>query len=509
MLLSRFLIWLKRHQVGRIKKNGKIFYKYKGELYPEYLNKGDATSFISDKAKEHCKGRGIDIGADRWPLPGAIPIQNEEGQNAYKLDNFLDGSLDYVFSSHCLEHLDRWEDALRLWIRKLKIDGVLFLYLPHKMMSLWNPHCPWVGSGHKWVPTYETINKFLANNGMGIIEYNPGKDRYWSFHIIAKKASIKMEQVCDVCGGIKTKALFPVIDRSYARTYTEKSLPSAVEIPDFRVVKCAACGHVYIDPVPEEAFLNAFYTRYIDREFDSDFYKDHFRTDYKNFEFGRKMESKCKKIKSVIAGKDDLRLCDVGCGTGIFLHIAKMNGFSVQGVDVNRKLATFARENFSVDVFRGTLGEANFRQEFFDVVTMWDVLEHVPSPSKLLKEANRILKKGGLVAIETPNVDSLLHKLAVFFYYVSFKKWAKPIGIYNVHHLHYFSPSTIEKCLFSNGFHITAFDKDSTNLSQCLGPDHDNVIKRNPILNMGVRLVFWLAHLLKMQNKMVIYAVKV
>ena len=175
--------------VIRTRKNGQIFHKYRGVYYPDYLNKGNASSFISSKAKEYCNGRGIDIGADKWPQPGAIAILNETSQNAYKLDNFADNSLDYVFSSHCLEHLDNWQDALSLWISKIKPDGILFLYLPHKTMRLWNRGEPWVGFDHKWIPEAEIVNSFLVKNGMKIIEYNPDKDNYWSFHIVAKKIS--------------------------------------------------------------------------------------------------------------------------------------------------------------------------------------------------------------------------------------------------------------------------------------------------------------------------------
>ena len=178
-----------RMQIHRIEKDGKVFYKYKGDMYPEYLIKGNAISFIIDKAKKYCKGKGIDIGAGIYPFPGAITIENDKHQNAYKLDNFSDGSLDYIFSSHCIEHLDKWQDALKLWIRKLKSNGIFVLYLPHESMRLWNPGSPWIFYAHKWKPTYEIINEFLIENGMEIIEYNTKKDKYWSFHIVARKVN--------------------------------------------------------------------------------------------------------------------------------------------------------------------------------------------------------------------------------------------------------------------------------------------------------------------------------
>lgn len=175
------------HIYYRHKKKGEVFYEYKGEFYPGYLNKGNAAWFVLAKAKKYCQGRGIDVGSDKWPFPGATPIKNEEHQNAYKLDGFQDGSLDYVFSSHCLEHLEKWQNALLLWIEKLKTGGTLFLYLPHKSMRFWNPGGAWVRDTHKWIPDCETVTGFLKDNGMEIIECNPERDIYWSFHIAAKK----------------------------------------------------------------------------------------------------------------------------------------------------------------------------------------------------------------------------------------------------------------------------------------------------------------------------------
>ena len=123
----------------------------------------------------------------RMPIEGAIPIENFEGQNAYRLDDFEDNSLDYVFSSHCLEHLERWKDALYLWVKKLKVGGILFLYLPHESMKMWRPGGPWVRHNHLWIPTVEEIIPFLSENGVQILDYNPRRDEAWSFHIVARK----------------------------------------------------------------------------------------------------------------------------------------------------------------------------------------------------------------------------------------------------------------------------------------------------------------------------------
>lgn len=135
--------------VKRAVRNGQRGWVYHGHFYPEYLSHGNACSFIAEVALRYCVGRGVDIGADRWPLSGAEPIYNEVSRNAYNLNDYKDESLDYVFSSHCLEHLDRWPRALKLWISKLCRGGILFLYLPHESMELWNPGGPWLGLGHR------------------------------------------------------------------------------------------------------------------------------------------------------------------------------------------------------------------------------------------------------------------------------------------------------------------------------------------------------------------------
>ncbi len=189
-IVPQILSRLRHFQVSTVVVDGELFHQYLGERYPDYLNHGNASAFIVPKALEYCKGQGIDIGASTWPLPGATPVENEPHQNAYELDSIADGSLDFVFSSHCLEHLDRWRDALALWIRKLKPQGILFLYMPHESMKMWNPAGPWVGYTHRWKPRHEILVPFLREHGMEIVEFNPSRDAWWSFHIVARRRAV-------------------------------------------------------------------------------------------------------------------------------------------------------------------------------------------------------------------------------------------------------------------------------------------------------------------------------
>src|SRR5580704_143161 len=121
--------FLNKFKTRRVWSNGQLFHEYKGELFPDYLNHGNAISYILEKAQSYCHGSGVDIGASEWPFPGATPIQKPRLSEAYALDSIPAGTLDYVFSSHCLEHIADWQGALKSWIEKLKPGGRLFLYL--------------------------------------------------------------------------------------------------------------------------------------------------------------------------------------------------------------------------------------------------------------------------------------------------------------------------------------------------------------------------------------------
>lgn len=125
-----------------------MIFDYKGKFYPEYLKHGNAMQFIQPVAAYFCRGTGLDVGCGKWPLPGATPVELKDGGDAMELPH---GSFDYIFSSHCLEHLANPVAALRHWKSRLKRGGCLFLYLPHPDMEYWLPqNC--AKHLHTWTP---------------------------------------------------------------------------------------------------------------------------------------------------------------------------------------------------------------------------------------------------------------------------------------------------------------------------------------------------------------------
>jgi len=160
---------------------------YEGEFWPDYLHVGGAAHAIFPVALRYCIGRGIDVGAGYWPFPGAIPVDPFRGKGKeMSVDSFEPGSLDYVFSSHCLEHIENPGDAIRAWRDLIRPGGILFLYLPHERCLIWRPGSPFVKEGHRWSPTYEAVSEMLVSRGMEIIGGDPGPDAMWSFHLVGR-----------------------------------------------------------------------------------------------------------------------------------------------------------------------------------------------------------------------------------------------------------------------------------------------------------------------------------
>lgn len=158
--------------------------EFKGERYPMFQTHGNAAEFAIPFAKKICKGIGFDIGFSNpeWKFPGAVGIDlcvDDE----YDAFNLPDYKVDYIFSSHCLEHLSSWVDALDYWVSCLKPGGVLFLYLPHKTQKYWRPY---FNRKHIHSLDPELIQEFLLDLNMKNI-FVSSYDLNNSFYVIAEK----------------------------------------------------------------------------------------------------------------------------------------------------------------------------------------------------------------------------------------------------------------------------------------------------------------------------------
>ena len=159
--------------------------EYNNKTYPSFQAEGYAAQFAIPYAKHFCQGVGYDIGCNRveWSLPGSIPIDPNINQ-AFDAISLPHTNVDYIFSSHCLEHLDDWIEAVAYWYKCLKSNGgILFLYLPHYSQEYWRP---WNNKKHKHVLQPEIVKDFMLYLGFQNI-FISGIDLNNSFMIVGEK----------------------------------------------------------------------------------------------------------------------------------------------------------------------------------------------------------------------------------------------------------------------------------------------------------------------------------
>ena len=154
-----------------------------GNKYPEFQSVGNASQFAIPFAKHVCTGTGVDIGCNReeWKFPGAYAV--DPSINDYDALNFPYDNLDYVFSSHCLEHISNWVDVLEYWTSKLKSGGTLFLYLPDYSQTYWRP---WHNRKHVNIFTPDILADYMIARGYTNI-FKSGVDLNNAFMVMGEK----------------------------------------------------------------------------------------------------------------------------------------------------------------------------------------------------------------------------------------------------------------------------------------------------------------------------------
>jgi len=178
---------------------------------------------------------------------------------------------------------------------------------------------------------------------------------------------------CNLCGADSTKLLF--IEKGW------------------QIVQCRRCGLVYANPRPSSNELIKFYQE----------------GEYSQVgpNYLAKRESKLcrarRELRKIGRYKKGGKLLDIGCGARFFLKEAQKRGWKVSGVDLSREMIEYAREEFDLNLFAESLSQAHFPSEYFDVITMYDLLEHLEDPLGILKETKKILKPDGLLLIVTPD----------------------------------------------------------------------------------------------------------
>ena len=148
------------------------------------------------------------------------------------------------------------------------------------------------------------------------------------------------------------------------------------------------------------------------------------------------------------------RLLDIGCGDGTLGYFAKNKYKEVYGVDISEEALKIAKKR-DIIVEKVNLNEEKlpFENDYFDAVTCLDVIEHVFEPRDLIREINRVLKRGGILIISTPNIRCW-HHLFSLIVKGRFPKTSDDTEHWDGGHLHYFTYKDIELLLSEHGFEI-------------------------------------------------------
>ena len=275
---------------------------------------------------------------------------------------------------------------------------------------------------------------------------------------------------CNLCGSQDAELLFPgTID--ITRNHLDPQQVFACTSSQYGrygpVVRCRQCDLVYLNPRLSATAVESAYTVVADQR-----YLD--EREGRVHTFGRALDELESVARALVAGEsaDRLvgvgveldavppagttasqngsvghgggrgRLLDVGCHIGVFLELAAARGWLAEGVEPSRWASELARAR-GLRVTRGTLRGAALPSAAFDVVTIWDVIEHFPDPVAELREVHRLLRPGGLVGITTMNVDSPVARLLG-------RRWPWLMQM----HLYYFSVRTLSAMLERCGFQV-------------------------------------------------------
>jgi 2-polyprenyl-3-methyl-5-hydroxy-6-metoxy-1,4-benzoquinol methylase len=120
-------------------------------------------------------------------------------------------------------------------------------------------------------------------------------------------------------------------------------------------------------------------------------------------------KTRLRWIQALLTQREERRLLDLGCAYGPFLAAARDGGFSPVGMDPAEDAVRYVREELGIPAFQGLFPESppEFRDHSFAIITLWYVIEHFEDPRRALREINRLLKPGGVMAFATPSFGGI------------------------------------------------------------------------------------------------------
>lgn len=235
---------------------------------------------------------------------------------------------------------------------------------------------------------------------------------------------------CNICNSNSFSIVYPAqYDKEKDPDIVQKYRASGDELLIDQLVNCNRCRLVFINPRIKGDLIVKAYSQGSDEVFVS--------------QAPARVKTFSDSLKQIEKFSRGRKILDVGTAGGSFLSAAKSCGWDVYGCEPNKWLASWGKKNYGIDIKLGTLLDQKYKSNSFDVVTLWDVIEHTPDPLAVLKESNRVLRDKGILVVNYPDFASLVARLMG-------RKWLFLTSV----HLYYFTPRTINLILRKAGFEI-------------------------------------------------------
>jgi len=271
---------------------------------------------------------------------------------------------------------------------------------------------------------------------------------------------------CDACDGTRFRVIYP--DHP---------------ILDGPLVQCEGCGLAQVNPprqsyhVADAAIPEARAAAYA-RQNAAVHAHLQYRPDVERAERAVRQRFWAERLARIERAAPRGRLLEIG-GDGQFLRLAAANGWSVTGVQPDVATCASAASLYGLELIPSTLNEVAFPDRSFDAVVMFHVLEHVPSPRALLGEVLRVLRPGGALFAETPNIDTLWFRILG-------PRWRQLIP----DHYWFFSPASLRALLIRIGYVVDGVERVGKAVSLRLLANRLERMARVPLPALG-RLLAW------------------
>lgn len=200
---------------------------------------------------------------------------------------------------------------------------------------------------------------------------------------------------------------------------------------DFSVVECGNCSFIFIP-------------QYLSKKISYDDYKgEDVLEQVRKGDNWLKIQRHLLRFKFISKYQPDGHLFDLGTGWGHFLYTGKQLGYKVHGIEVSELPYKYATNELKLPVEHINFFNMEIKNQEYDLITMWDVLEHIPDADEVIKRCNYMLKEGGYVILQVPEIDSFIAKILK-------DKW----NMIGIGHANYFSKKTIIKLFENYGFKV-------------------------------------------------------